>query len=367
MSRKVLMNSAAMLALIVFGGTSQLSAQQTTQAEDPTATPAPQTQATDAAPAETPTETPAETPAEAPATESPAPSAPSDGAPGSVSGSAQIPQILQGDGFADVTSRQGPRGGMLVQGSIAATGKDFDAMIGRDGSLLGIRTAEGSSLPDELVNEMVPEAARSHPVTSEITELSAIGTRGDAVMLAGQDASGDEVRIGFDENGELIHFSRGEDRMGPGGHGDKMRDTMRGDKMRGDGDRGPRAGGDRAPRDSGAREGGPRDAEPHDGGPRDGGPRDGGPRDGGRGDGPRNVDPRDGAAGGDAPRPSPEESGAPSEEGALRGDLEDAGYADLGRFVPTADGATVDAVNPQGEPVTLTLDAQGEVVEETAR
>ncbi|SDE29792.1 hypothetical protein SAMN05421538_105186 [Paracoccus isoporae] len=322
------MNSTAMLAVVLFAAASPLAAQQSAPAGDGADAPA--------APADIAPQTPQTAEDEAGRADS-------------------LPQILQGDGFSDVTTRQGRRGGTLVQGVIAGTGKDFDAMLGPDGALRGIRTAEGSSLPDEVIGEMLLEAVRAHPVTAEIAELSAIGTRGEAVMLAGQDASGDAVRIGFDAAGELVHFSRGDDRMGPGGRGDEMgRDKKRGD--------GARHGG--RTRDGWSRDGGPGDGERRGGGPRDGEPRGGDPRDGGpRDGGPRGDGPRDGAA----VRPSPDQGGAPSEEAALRGEIESAGYTALGRFVPASDGATLDATNPQGEPVTLRLNPQGEVVEETAR
>ena len=241
----------------------------------------------------------------------------------------EIPEILQGPGFSDVTSREGPRGSTILQGSLTESGKDFDAMLNPEGELVAARTAEGTALPDELIESLLPEAVRNHPVTAEITELNAIGTREGSMMISGQDESGDALRIAFDDAGELIHFERGDGmRHGPKGE-------MRGDKGPKDGKRG-----ERGKHGDGPRGDGPRDAERRGNAPRDPG--------------------RDGAS-------APDAGAAPSPEGALRDRLGEAGYTDLGRVNPQDDGATVEAVNPQGEPVTLTLDEDGEVTRETSR
>ena len=120
-----------------------------------------------------------------------------------------VPEILQGDAFTEVTSRPGPRGGLMVEGTIAETGKSFDAMVNAEGQLVGMRTAEGAALPAAVVEALLPEAARTSPILPEIAVLNAIGTRDGAVMAAGQDASGEDVRLGFSAEGELMHFDRG--------------------------------------------------------------------------------------------------------------------------------------------------------------
>ena len=237
-----------------------------------------------------------------------------------------IPELLQGDAFADVEARPGPRGARIVTGSIADTGKDFDAILSRDGTLLGIRTAEGSSLPQAVRDALLPEAARANPVLSEIAEMNAIGRRNGAVMASGQDASGDKVRVGFDAEGELVLFTRGarSDHAGPWMSG---RGNWSGDGMR------PR--GDMAPHGKG----------PH------------GER------GARKAPPRDRDARQDrAPRPAPA-----VDEAALRAALEGAGYREAGEIRPGPRGVVIDAVNPQGEEVTVFATPDGEVMRETAR
>lgn len=270
---------------------------------------------------------PAEAPAEAPAATAPAPAeAPAE--------AVALPEILQGSAFTDVTSRPGPRGGLLVEGTIAETGKSFDALVNGEGALIGMRTADGAALPAGIVESLLPEAARANPILPEITALSAIGQRDGAVMASGQDASGEDVRVGFDAEGQLMHFNRG-DREGRGGW--MGRDGHRGE--RGDhGDRGGKHGkhGDKGPR-----------GERGDRGDRGG--------DGeGRGD-------REGRG------PAPEGAGAPVDEAAVRGALETGGYTALADMRPSADGIVVEATNPQGEDVLVMVTPTGEVVRETAR
>ncbi|WBU61161.1 hypothetical protein [Paracoccus albus] len=266
--------------------------------------------------------------ADAPATTAPADAAESEA-------QVQVPQLFQSDDFADVETRPGPRGGLFVGGSIAETGKDFDAIVSRDGELMGVRTAEGSALPQALMDELLPEAARAHPIMSEIAELNTIGRRGGAVMIGGQAASGDEVRIGFDEDGELMRFERGD-------HGDRGK---RGFGKHGErGEKGQRGyHGDRSER-------GDRDGDRDRMGQRDGGPHEGGQSQGGP----------DG-------RPQPGQSPAPVDEAAIRSAVEGAGYSELGEFSPNPRGASFEALNPQGEEVVVFVTPEGEVVRETAR
>lgn len=253
-----------------------------------------------------------------------------------------LPEILQGDAFSGVTSRPGPRGGLMVEGTIAETGKSFDALVSPDGQLRGIRTAEGSSLPQAVVDALLPEAVRGHAVLSEITELNAIGTRDGAVMASGQDASGDEVRIGFDADGALMHFDRGDrgERGGPWMGGDRGGPWKGGDRdhdMKGDhGDHGKK---------------GPRE--------RDGDHGRKGPRDGDHGDRAERG-PRPGMPG--APGDLPPPDGA-----AIGAALDAAGYTELGAPRPGPEGIVIEALNPQGEPVVVVVTPAGEVVRETAR
>lgn len=251
-----------------------------------------------------------------------------------------LPQILQGSDFADVETRPGPRGGLWVSGTVAETGKDFEAIVNSEGDLVGARTAEGSALPQGLVDALMPEQARGNAIVAEIAELNGIGTRGGAVMISGQDASGDKVRIGFSADGELMHFGRGDgDRMGPrGGMHRDFGDKDRGGDMKRDGDRRMPHGDMR----------GPRDGKSHMGEGR--GPM----KDGDHMSGPRGERP----APGDAPQ---------IDKSALRGSVEAAGYTDLGEARRIRQGLSLEAVNPQGEPVTVIVNRAGEVMRETAR
>ncbi len=257
---------------------------------------------------------PEQTPAPAPAAPAPAPVAPAV---------PQTPEILQGDGFSNVEAKPGRRGGIVIEGTLTETGKDFDAIGDGNGNLLGIRTAEGSSLPQSVIDALLPEAARGNPILAEIAALHAIGGRDGAVMLGGQDAAGNDVRVGFDAEGELVLFNRGEfakrwmrDGYGPRGDDDGWRGS------RGEGDHHGKRG---------HREGGPRER-------------------GSWGDAPREGDQK-----------------PPVDEAAIRSAVEAAGYTELGTLNASRRGIAVEALNPQGEAVLLVLTPKGEVVRETAR
>lgn len=287
----------------------------------------------------------------------PAPAAPETQTeqPGATPADVQVPDLLQGDAFSDVEGRTGRRGGAFFEGTIVESGKDFDAMVNAEGDVVGMRTAPGSALPQAVIDALLPEAARSNAILSEITELNAIGSRDGAVMIGGQDASGDDVRIAFDADGELVQFARGEHgKHGMGDHG-----------KRGMGDRDGRGpGGDKG--DKAQREAGPRGDGPRGDGAREGG-RDG---DGPRGDGdraPREGAEREGGPRGNAPRDAGQPPAPPVDEAALRSAVEGAGYTELGDMTPGDRGIAIEAMNPQGEEVVVTVTPSGEVVRETAR
>ncbi len=278
----------------------------------------------------------------APAQTAPAAPAPVE-APAPAPAAVTLPEILQGSAFTDVTSRPGPRGGLFVEGTIAETGKSFDALVNDQGQLVGMRTAEGAALPAAIVAALLPEAARTNPVLPEIAVLSAVGTRDGAAMASGQDASGDDVRIGFSAEGALMHFDRGgrEGRGGWMGREDGPRGERGGDGWGERGGKGPRGEhGDRGDRGEHGRHG------------------DKGPR-GDRGDRGDRGAPPEGRPGRDLP--------PPVDEAALRGALESGGYTAVEDLRPTPDGIVIEAVNPQGEEVLVVVTPQGEVVRETAR
>ncbi|MDO5642863.1 MAG: hypothetical protein Q4G26_10840, partial [Paracoccus sp. (in: a-proteobacteria)] len=229
-----------------------------------------------------------------------------------------------GDAFSIDAQRPGPRGGLLVSGTITETGKTFDAMVTPAGELAGIRTAEGATLPQSVIAALLPQSVQGSAILSEFGVISAIGSRDGHVMLGGQDAAGVPLRAGFDASGQMMRFDRGDQaRGGPGmgrDHGGKRMHGNHGGKGRGNDLRtGPRGS------DQGER---------------------GGPR---RGDRPR------------------AEAPAPIDEAALRSAAEAAGYTDLGAIRPARGGAVIEAVNPQGENVLVAITREGEVLRETAR
>ena len=155
----------------------------------------------------------------------PAPSAPAAEAPAQT---VTLPQILKDAGLTDVTSDQMRRGGTRIRGTLP-DGQKIGAMLAEDGTLRGIRAVdEAAGLPQGLVDQLVPQAVRDNAVFAQLGKLGAVFSGERGVMLAGQDAQGNDVRAAFAQDGTLVRFGRGDDDMHFGKGGDKDRDGKRG-------------------------------------------------------------------------------------------------------------------------------------------
>ena len=257
-----------------------------------------------------------------------------------------LPQILKDAGLTDVTSDQMRRGGTRIRGTLP-DGAKIGAMLAEDGTLRGLRAQdESTALPSALVDQLVPQAVRDNAVYGQIDKLGAVFTGERGVMLAGKDAQGNDLRAAFAQDGTLIRFGRGDD-MHFGKGGDKDHDGKRGHHGR-------RGGHDD---DHGWR-------GKHDG-----------DRDGRRGPPPGDMPPppapdRQGAA----PMPSVDgemRQGAAAplsvDPGEMRMALTEAGYSAIGEITQHGPRVLAMAINPEGEPVAVELDPQGEVLREINR
>lgn len=266
----------------------------------------------------------AQTPTTPPAT--PAPVAP---APAQAEPATALPPALTDLGITDARILEGRRGNQRAEGTMPG-GQPFRAVLDGQSQLRMIRIeGEGKgALPADIVSRLVPESVRTSAIFPEFAQLRGIGHGEEGVMLFGTDAQGQDLRAGFSTDGTLQRFGRGDmDRPdrdrgdGPHGrHGDHARDH--GDKGRGhperEGDRGrSERGGPDAPRDQGGAR--------------------------------------------------PEGAGAPLDDAAIQGVLRDAGYTQPGAITRSGPRAEVEAVNPEGEPVTVTVSPRGVVVRELAR
>ena len=275
-----------------------------------------------------------------------------------------LPQILKDAGLTDVTSDQMRRGGTRIRGTLA-DGQKIGAMLDEDGTLRGLRAQDDSTaLPPALVDQLVPQAVRDNAVYTQIDKLGAVFTGERGVMLAGKDAQGNDVRAAFAQDGTLIRFGRGdEDDMHRGKGPDGDHDGKRGHHGR-------RGGHDD---DHGWR-------GKHDG------DRDG-DRDGRRGPPPGDMPPPDMPPPGDMPPPPPapdQQGAAPMppvdgemrqgaatpldvDPGVMRMALTEAGYSGIGEITQNGPRVLAMATNPEGEPVAVELDPQGEVLREINR
>ena len=223
------------------------------------------------------------------------------------------------------------RGEMLGLEGEDKNGEDLRLMFDASGKLTGI-AMDDAAVPQDLLNDLLPQTVRDADITRQFAVVDHVMSGRGMIMLAGQDADGQDLRAQFDTDGNLLRFGRGDDdrdgdREGGrmhGKHGDHGEHGKRG-KHGDHGDRGGKHGG----------KGGDHARGPHD--------DDHGMKGGDRPDAPRlDVD-------------------------AVTSTLSDAGYTDLGDIRRAGPGAAVTATNPDGEKVMLHLTPEGEVVREIAQ
>lgn len=308
-----------------------------------------------AAPA--PVATPAAPSASAPAAPAPAqaaPAAPAVATPAAPqAAAAALPAALTDLGITDATLSEG-RKGQKVQGTLPG-GAAFQAMLDGDKIRMLRVTDDAAVLPEDIARRLIPEPVRNAPIFAEFTRLQGLAQGDEGVMLFGADAEGQGVRAGFSPDGTLQKFGRGDmdhgdrgrgkghDKGKRGDHGDngKDRGEMRQD---GRGGKGPQRDGDRM------------------------GPGGNGPRDGaagmGRGDGAggQGQGQEQGAGQG-----GQGQGRAALDDAAVQSILTDGGYTQLGAITRNGPRVEAEAVNPEGEAVTVTINPRGVVVRELAR
>ncbi|MBU3032223.1 hypothetical protein [Paracoccus marinaquae] len=225
-----------------------------------------------------------------------------------------LPEILGALNLENIEIDAGKRGGRKIEGDLPGGG-EIEAFVDPQGKVMMIE-ADDVVMPQSVIDAMVPQAVRDSGILSQFAVIDRIGGRDGRLMIGGEDASGEDLRAGFDEDGRLMRFGRGDD-----DHDRRDGRRDRDDRMHGKRDHG-RGGPDMGPM--------------------------GGPR---------------GAAGqpGDMPPPPPFDAAALTE--ALTG----AGYSGIGDPRPTGPRLLLEATNPAGEAVLLEVDPAGEVLRETAR
>ena len=236
-----------------------------------------------------------------------------------------LPDALRALNLTDLDIRSGRRGITRVQGK-TADGAAITAMVDADGAVRMVRGTDDAALPQALIDALLPQPVRANELVGQFAAVSGLAVMTEMVMIGGKDAAGESLRAGFAPDGTLMRFGRGEDRM----HRD--RDGKRGfDRHH----RGEGRGWDRGDRRGWHQERGDRD----------------------NWQGRRDEAPARGVA----------PTGAPLDEAALRQALTGAGYTDLGALQPQGPRVLVDAVNANGEAVSVEVNPMGQVVRETAR
>ena len=259
-----------------------------------------------------------------------------------------LPKVLQDAGLSEVVSKRGPRGSTRIEGKLP-DGTQIDAMLDDKGQLRGVRARGDAALPQALVDQLVPQAVRDNAIFGELGTLKAVFSGERGVMLAGQDGEENTLRAAFAQDGTLLRFGRG-DAGRDGWHDkrahdrrDKGRDDHRGHDRRDghrDGHHGPR--GDRG-WDRGDRAAPGRDMPPP----------------------PAGTAPEAPAA--DAPQRQGALSPVQIDRGEVRMALTSAGYSRIGEIMQDGPRVVAQAVNPEGEPVAVELNPQGQVMREINR
>lgn len=232
---------------------------------------------------------------------------------------AELPALLQSLNLTDVRVKEERRGFKRIKGE-TPEGLEIRAFVDQSGNLRGIFADDDveAALPQAVIDQMIPEAVRNQDILGQIATISAVFSDERGVMVAGEDAQGEDIRAGFTNDGTLMRFGRGDDAKG-GKHG--LHHKGKGE------DRGKHRGRDDDDDDHGGRFHRDRHGDHGERGPRGAGL-------------------------------SPER---------LQETLSAAGYTNLGDVTRDGPRTLVVATNPQGEAVVVELSPAGEVVRESAR
>lgn len=273
-----------------------------------------------------------------------------------------LPEALAALNLSDVDTRTGRRGTKVT--GTTADGVEIEAMLAADGTLMGAHSDGEAALPQSLVEALLPQALRGNAALADIAAITGVGTREGMTMVMGKDSEGQAIRAGFAEDGQLMHFGRGDQMRGKGGMG---HDGERGMGRGGDRDGGKRQG--RMGDHGGKHERGMKGERGGKGGDCD---RMGGKQDGQRGMGgmqgqrgmqgmggqQQDMGGMQGQGMGQAPALSPE---------AVMQALNDAGYTQVGTVTSNGRAVMAEAVNKAGDAVTVVLNPRGQVMREMPR
>lgn len=219
-----------------------------------------------------------------------------------------LPAALQALKLTDIEIKDGPRG-RKVEGDLPGGG-EIEAFVDREGRIVMV-DADDAGVPQSLIEALLPQAVRDSAILQQFSVIEKVGGRDGRFMVGGEDAGGEDLRAGFDQDGQLLRFGRGDD-----------------DDMRGGRDHGPRGHG-------------------HGHGKWDGDKDDRGP--------------------GDRMRRGDMPMHAPIDLEAVTKTLGEAGYTDIGKPQPIGPRVSLPAKNPAGDAVLLEVAPDGEVLREIAQ
>lgn len=254
----------------------------------------------------------------------------------------QVPPAIQALGLEQLV-QQSLRDGRRGFAGLLPDGTRIEARVDAQDALIGV-WADEAALPSAITDALLPQAIRGSQVFGQFDRLEAVRLAEGRFDLKGQDADGISMRAQFDDAGMLLRFGReDEGRKMHEGRGGPRGDHGRGDHARGDHGKHEHGRGDHG---RGAQE------------------------DRARGQDHRAMGMPDHAMGERGGRDMPRADRAAAADFdtvAASQRLTEAGYTALGLLQRQGPRVVLDATNPQGEPVTLELDRNGELVRESAR
>lgn len=114
----------------------------------------------------------------------------------------QLPAALAELNLSNIRT-DAERGGFTEIEGRTADGLYIEALIDADGNLLDADVDNGT-MPESLVNALLPEAARSNDVMGQFATIDGIKNNNGSFEVQGEDSSRQELFAVFDQNGKLL-------------------------------------------------------------------------------------------------------------------------------------------------------------------
>lgn len=116
--------------------------------------------------------------------------------------SVQLPAELAALNLSDIRTDAEHDGQVEVEGT-TADGLRVEAQLDANGKLLDVDVDNGT-MPQSLIDALLPEAARNDDVMAQFATIDSIETNNGSFEVQGEDKSRQELFAVFDQNGQLL-------------------------------------------------------------------------------------------------------------------------------------------------------------------